>query len=381
MTRRRVVVVSCTEIDYIRTLGAKTGERGWSGQNPGGRARSAIVKAKSKVSDVALRAGVSVATVSRSFNRPATVREEVRTRVIEVARSLGYSPNPAAKALRMQRTHIVGAVVPTLDYAIYAQMLNRFQAALSTSGYMVFMLAVGFDNTDIYEPVRQLVDRGAEALLVVGRIEDKRLQAFLEDNRIPTVTTYSYQHDGAFPSIGFDNYAATRQLADYLIRLGHRDIVMISGPTRGNDRQQSRIGAFRDAAAAAGIEKSTHVIERTYSLLEGAAAMRAIHTEFPATTAVMCNSDVFAFGVLSECKNRGIGVPRDLTVTGFDNQDFASLLDPPLTTIGVPALEMGARSAEALLQAMKTGRAIASIRLDTNLIVRSSTASPAKAKC
>ena len=338
--------------------------------------RIVTMRAKTKVSDVAQRAGVSVATVSRSFNRPATVREEVRKRVIEVARSLGYSPNPAAKALRMQRTHIVGAVVPTLDYAIYAKMLNSFQAALSTSGYMVFMLAVGFDNTDIYEPVRQLVDRGAEALLVVGRIEDKRLQTFLEESRIPTVTTYSYQHDGAFPSIGFDNYAATRQLAEFLIRLGHRDIVMISGPTRGNDRQRNRIRAFRDAAAAVGMEKSTHVIERVYSLLEGAAAMRTIHADFPATTAIMCNSDVFAFGVLSECKNLRIRVPKDLTVTGFDNQDFSGLLDPPLTTIEVPALEMGARSAQALLQAMKTRRPITSIRLDTNLIVRSSTASP-----
>jgi LacI family transcriptional regulator len=372
------MVVSSDEIDYILTIfGAGVKRTGFAGPKaPADGSGIATMKAKTKVSDVAQRAGVSVATVSRSFNRPATVREEVRKRVIEVARSLGYSPNPAAKALRMQRTHIVGAVVPTLDYAIYAQMLNSFQAALSTSGYMVFMLAVGFDNTDIYEPVRQLVDRGAEALLIVGRIEDKRLQAFLEDSRIPTVTTYSYQHDGAFPSIGFDNYAATRQLADFLIRLGHRDIVMISGPTRGNDRQQNRIRAFRDAAAAAGIDRSTHVIERTYSLLEGAAAMRSIHTEFPATTAVMCNSDVFAFGVLSECKNLGIRVPKDLTVTGFDNQDFAGLLDPPLTTIDVPALDMGARSAEALLQAMKTRRPIASIRLETNLIVRSSTASP-----
>ncbi|MGH9204760.1 MAG: substrate-binding domain-containing protein, partial [Vicinamibacterales bacterium] len=286
------------------------------------------MRAKTKVSDVALRAGVSVATVSRTFNTPSAVRENVRRRVIEVAQSLGYSPNPAAKALRMQRTHIVGAVVPTLDYAIYARMLNSFQAALSASGYMVFVLAAGFDNTDLYEPVRQLVDRGAEALLVVGRIADKRLQVFLEDGRIPTVTTYSYQADGSFPSIGFDNYAATHQLADFLIRLGHRNMVMISGPTRGNDRQQSRIRAFRDVAAAAGIARTTHVMERTYSLLEGAAAMRTIHAEHPATTAVMCNSDVFAFGVLSECQNLRIGVPKNLTVTGFDNQDFAGLLDP-----------------------------------------------------
>jgi LacI family transcriptional regulator len=332
------------------------------------------MKAKTKVSDVANRAGVSVATVSRSFNNPEAVREDVRRRVIEAAQALGYSPNPAAKALRMQRTHIVGAVVPTLDYAIYAQMLNSFQAAMSAAGYMVFMLAAGFDNTNLYEPVRQLVDRGAEGLLIVGKIEDTRLLKFLEDGRIPTVLTYSYQPDGPFPSIGFDNYAATRQLADFLVRLGHKHMVMISGRTRGNDRQQARVRAFREAAADAGITKTTHVIERPYSLLEGAAAMRSIYVEHPATTAVMCASDVLAFGVLSECKNLRLNVPKDLTVTGFDNQDFTALLDPPLTTVDVPALEMGARSGEALLSIMNTRRKIVSVRLETNLIVRASAA-------
>ena len=334
------------------------------------------MKPKTKVSDVARRAGVSVATVSRSYNQPGAVREDVRKRVMSAAQTLGYSPNPAAKALRMQRTHIVGAIVPTLDYAIYAQMLNSFQAELSASGHMVFVLTVGFDNTHLYEPVRLLVDRGAEALLIVGRIEDERARRFLQERRIPTVTTYSYQADDPIPSIGFDNYAATRQLVDFLLRLGHRRIVMISGPTKGNDRQQSRIRAFREAAAEAGIAKSAHVIERSYSLPEGAAVMRGIHADLPATTAIVCNSDVFAFGVLAECKNLHIRVPDILTVTGFDNQDFAGLLDPPLTTIAVPAAEMGVRSAEALLGAVKTGRRIDSVRLDTNLIVRGSTARP-----
>jgi LacI family transcriptional regulator len=334
------------------------------------------MKARTKVSDVARRAGVSVASVSRTFNAPDAVREDVRRRVLEAAQSLGYSPNPAAKALRMQRTHIVGAVVPTLDYAIYAQMLNSFQTAMSASGYMVFVLTAGFDNTNLYEPVRQLVDRGAEGLLIVGRIEDKRLESFLEDGRIPTVTTYSYQAEGAFASIGFDNYAATRQLVDLLIRLGHRKLVMIAGPTRGNDRQQSRVRAFREAAAAAGIARTAHVLERVYSLPGGAAAMRAIHAEHPEATAIVCNSDVLAFGVLAECKSLCIQVPQDLTVTGFDNQEFAALLDPPLTTIEVPAFEMGVRSAETLLNVMQTRRRSASVRLETSLILRASAASP-----
>lgn len=334
------------------------------------------MKTKTKVSDVARRAGVSVATVSRSFNTPAAVREDLRRRVIAAAQALGYSPNPAAKALRMQRTHIVGAIVPTLDYAIYAQMLNGFQTVLSASGYMVFVLTVGFDNSHLYDPMRLLVDRGAEALLVVGRIEDDRARKFLRERRIPTVTTYSYQADDPVPSIGFDNYAATRQLVEFLLRLGHRRLVMAAGPTRGNDRQQSRIRAFREAAADAGIVKSAQVIERAYSIPEGAAVLRTVRTDYPATTAVICNSDVFAFGVLAECRNLGLRIPRDLTVTGFDNQDFAALLDPPLTTISVPAAEMGRRSAEALLTAVRTGAPIEPVRLETNLIVRASAASP-----
>jgi LacI family transcriptional regulator len=274
----------------------------------------------------------------------------------------------------MQRTHIVGAVVPTLDYAIYARMLNKFQETMTASGYMVFMLAAGFDNSKIYEPVRQLVDRGAEGLLIVGRVEDELLLRFLKERRIATVLTYSYLPDAAFPSIGFDNYESTRQVIDYLLLLGHRDIAMISGRTRGNDRQQSRVRAFRDAVAKSGAAKRCHALERPYSLNEGAAAMRMIRSDYPKTTAVMCASDVLAFGVLAECKKLKIRVPLDLVVTGYDNQDFSALLDPPLTTVDVPAGEMGTRSAEALLTIMAGSSKIASVELKTSLIVRGSTA-------
>jgi LacI family transcriptional regulator len=163
-----------------------------------------------------------------------------------------------------------------------------------------------------------------------------------------------------------------RQLADYLVLLGHKNMVMISGRTCSNDRQQSRVRAFREAVAQAGITKTCHVIERPYSLVEGAAAMRSIYAEYPTTTAVMCASDVLAFGVMSECKKLKINVSGDLTVSCFDNQDFTALLDPPLTAVDVPAVEMGNRSAESLLAAMGSHRKIESVRLETNLIIRSS---------
>lgn len=305
------------------------------------------------MTDVARAADVSVATVSRAFNIPAIVRDDVRERVMAAASSLGYSPNPAAKALRLQRTNIFGAAIPTLDYGIFARMVNSFQERLSQSGHSVLVATTGFDNRSLLDTIRGLVECGAQAVLTTGRVEDDALREFLRETRTPVVTTYSYQERDQIPSIGFDNYAATGVVVDYLLRLGHRNIVMVAARTKGNDRQEARVRCFRDMMAAAGLAKCAHVMGKDYAfvLADGIDAMRRIHRELPATTAVVCNSDVFAFGVLAECRKLGIRVPEDLSVTGFDDFDFAALTDPPLTTVAVPAKEMGIKAAEALLDA------------------------------
>jgi LacI family transcriptional regulator len=337
---------------------------------------------KPNVVDVAKAAGVSIATVSRSFNAPDTVRDNVRTRVIEIASRLGYSPNPAAKALRLQKTNMMGAVIPTLDYAFFARLVNSFQEALSRAGHIAIVITTGFDNRHLFEKVQLLVEHGAEGLLLVGRIEDVKLRDYLVEKQIPIVTTYSYQADEVFPSIGFDNYAATQQLVRYLLGMGHSEITMIAGRTAGNDRQEARVHAFRDTMAAAGLGKTAHVIEKPYvqALSEGAEAMRRIDAEYPGTTAVVCNNDVFAVSVIAECRKRGICVPEDLSVTGFDDLDLASVLDPQLTTIAVPSRDMGVRAAEALLNAVLHRREILSVRLETSLVARASTAAPSKAR-
>jgi len=120
------------------------------------------VPAKSGVKAVAEAAGVSIATVSRVLNNPDSVNVEMRARVQEVAARLRYMPNSAAKALRMQRTRLIGAVIPTLDHAFFARMMDAFQEALVTSGYMVLVITVGFDNSQIFGDVRQLIERGVE---------------------------------------------------------------------------------------------------------------------------------------------------------------------------------------------------------------------------
>lgn len=337
---------------------------------------STTKKSPSRVNviDVAKAAGVSVATVSRSFNLPHHVRDDVREKVLEVARKMGYTPNSAAKALRSRKTNVIGAIIPTLDHAIYAKMINSFQAKLAQYGYVVHVLSCGFDSRTIYEKVRLLVERGAEGLLVVGDIADPELTKYLKEYRMPVICTYSYFEGKEFPFIGFDNYIATQQLVQYLHGLGHRHMAMLTGPIQGNDRQQARVKAFVETLndSSGGCTHAIYESTAGYSIEFGDTTMRRIHMEKPEVTAVICNSDVIAFGVLSACKKLGVDVPKRMTVVGYDNLEFAEYLDPPLTTLAIPATEMGQLSAEALLAHLKNGTEIKPALLGTQLIIRQS---------
>lgn len=328
------------------------------------------------VAAVAKAAGVSKSTVSRAFNLPDLVREDVRVKILEIAARMNYRPHPAARALRSQRTHIFGAAIPTLDYAIYARMVNEFETRLSSLGASTIVITTGFDNRDVFESVRQLVDRGAEALLLVGEVQDARLRDYLRQSQIPVVTTYSSPPDRSVPSVGFDNYMATAGAIDYLIGLGHREFAMIAGSTAGNDRQQARIAAYRDMIAKAGANGKDRVYCHEFEMRGGANVMKQILRDHPETTAVICNSDVFAIGAMSACRKLGLRVPEDISIVGCDDFDFAELLEPPLTTIAVPAAEMGAIAAQALWEAVARQRPVVAQDVATRLVVRGSTAPP-----
>lgn len=326
------------------------------------------------VTDVAKAAGVSVATVSRSFNLPHHVRDDVREKVLQTASKMGYTPNSAAKALRLQKTNVIGAIIPTLDHSIYATMVKSFQDKLAEYGYVVYVLSCGFDSNSIYDSVRLLVERGAEALLIVGDVADPDLTRYLKEYRMPVVCTYSYFDNRAFPFIGFDNYQATKQLTEYLLGLGHRNMAMLTGPMQGNDRQQARHSAFLDALKEHK-SKCTHFTYESaggYTIEFGEKTLRRIRLECPEVTAIICNSDVIAFGVLSACKKMGIDVPREMSVVGYDNLEFAEYLEPPLTTLAIPAAEMGLRSAEAIIANLKNGTEIKPLLLGTQLMIRQS---------
>jgi LacI family transcriptional regulator len=214
--------------------------------------------------------------------------------------------------------------------------------------------------------------------MMVGRIDDAELLRFIRDRGVIVVTTYSIEASSPLPSVGFDNYRTIRQMVEYLLRLGHRRLAMIAGPTKGNDRQQARIKAFQDVRSEHRIRDRWPVVERSYldALDQGASALREIHTEHPEVTAIVCNSDSLAFGALAECRRLALDVPGHFSIVGHDDQDFAARLDPPLSTIAVPARQMGSIAAEQLIGRIERSEPLQTVSLPAEFIVRGSAGPP-----
>ena len=243
---------------------------------------------------------------------------------------------------------------------------------MGEASHLVAVLASGFDNAHVPDKARSLIEHGCEALLLIGQVYDPELLLLLQQRRIPTVSTYSVTTDVVIPSIGFDNREAMLRALEHAFDLGHRDILLLLGPVKGNDRQIARRAAFIEAMTQRK-QPSSRIVECTYSIEAGEQAFRSKWEDDGRFTCVLCSSDVLAFGVLAECRRHGVRVPEDMSVIGFDDLDFAERLDPPLTTVRIPSEDMGHRSAEAILLALQEGRAIQPQTLEAPLIVRKST--------
>ena len=329
--------------------------------------------------DVAARARCSTASVSRVLNQPDLVKAELRARVVSAMRQLGYMPNSAARALRSRRTHIMGIVIPTLNYAIYARLVEGLQLKLAANGYSLLVATSEYDLGREEERARVLIERGVEALVLIGDTHQPTLYRLLETTGLPYVNTYVYQADGAHPCIGFDNRLATAQITEFLLGLGHRIFGMISAATAGNDRAAERVAGVRTTLERHGLRLAPDAVYQCpYSIASGREGFRYLRSLDTSPTAVVCGNDVLAIGALIEARALGVRVPEDVSIVGFDNLEFAAHLEPPLTTIDVPAKEMGESAADFLVRRV-TGQAVnQAIHLEPKLIVRR-TSGPAPA--
>src|SRR5690606_1136663 len=252
-------------------------------------------RARSGGKDVARLAGVSTATVSRVLNNPERVDPRTRHRVLEAAARLRYVPHGAARSLRSHRSKMVGAVVPSFDYALYARTTSALHQRLAARGYSLVLAEQHYDLDEELLVARQLVQHGVDAFVFVGVDHHPALFSLLEDYGRPYVLTWGIDPMGRHPTIGFDNQAATREVTRHLVALGHRRFGLLSAPVEGNDRARTRGAGVREALAENGLALADGYVQYApISLVAAGQAMERLLALPRPPTAVVATNDVFA---------------------------------------------------------------------------------------
>jgi len=350
-------------------------------ENGGPRKRLRKGRASSGVTlqDVAEHAEVSTATVSRYLTSPDQVREERRTRIQSAIETLGYIPHGAAQALASQRSRTIGAIVPTLDNAIFARGIQEFQQRLQGAGYTLFVASNDYSLDEERTQAENLIMRGVDGIMLIGLDHDERLFARLEQMGMPYINTWSYVRDSPHPCIGFDNFNAARRQANYLLDIGHQRFGILCGITHDNDRARDRLDGARSALAAHGVTVPDSMIyECPYDIAASREKTKRLLAADSPPTAIICGNDIIAYGALLECQASGQRVPDDVTVVGFDDLPMSQHMQPGLTTVHVPSGAMGRKAADYLLARLNGEEAPAKIELEANLILRASAAPPRK---
>jgi LacI family transcriptional regulator len=323
--------------------------------------------------DVARRAKVSTATVSRCLSKPDTVKGTTRDRVMQVVSDLGYTPNFGAQAMVAKRSNTIGAVIPTMDNAIFAMGLQAFQEEISKQGSNLLVASSSYKKDLEEKQIRSLVARGVDGLLLIGDDRNEEIYAYLRKRHIPYVLAWNYRKTGAKHTyVGFNNFQAAYDMARLVIERGHRNIAMIAGVTVGNDRAFDRLAGTRKALQDSGLEaEGFKVIESEYSFGAAGNALEKILQGADRPTAVICGNDVLAVGAILRAKELGIKVPDDISVTGFDDIELATVVEPGVTTVHVPHRRMGTSAAQVLFNALRQQRVRGS-RFETHIVERRS---------
>jgi DNA-binding LacI/PurR family transcriptional regulator len=328
--------------------------------------------------DVAALAGVSTTTVSFVLNeRPgASISPATRDRVRAAAAQLGYQPHASARGLAGGQSHLLGLVLrqspeQVAEDALLAETLRGLSSAARSAHYRVLVEPLGF-NATYGDLIRS---RGTDGLVVSGpRVDDAELASLARDGA-PIVIQGSLPSSD-LPSVDVDNVAAARTATSYLVELGHRVIGCITNAplqyTAARDRREGYRLALRDAGI--GVDEQL-VVEANFDAASGRRAMARLLAQ-AGLTAVFVASDVVAFGAMAALRESGRRVPDDVSIVGFDDIPLAAYLDPPLTTIHLPAHDLGRAAGVALLDGIHGRQVEPRTVLPTELVIRSSTAPP-----
>ncbi|HKB18728.1 MAG TPA: LacI family DNA-binding transcriptional regulator [Candidatus Dormibacteraeota bacterium] len=333
------------------------------------------------INDIAKRAGLSKASVSRALNGKQDVDPDTRQRVMTLATQMGYVPSASARALSNGRSNCLGLLVPTLTWPWILEVLRGVAAEIESSGYSLILYTTAEGEESERAFMSQVVPAGAvDGLALVIPLGMLDYVEHLAKGGLPVVVVDDRGHYPDLPTVATTNVEGGRTATRHLIEEGRQRIAMLNGPHDfGCNRE--RLEGYKSALKEAGLRfDPRHVIDSDFKETGGASAMSALLEADPRLDAVFVANDMMAFGAMRALRSAGRLIPDDVAVVGFDDVPASAMTHPPLTTIRQPLYEMG-RTAASMVMAAVRGEPIAQrIELPTSLVIRESSGKPDRVK-
>jgi LacI family transcriptional regulator len=325
------------------------------------------------IRDVAREAGVSVATVSRVFNRSGPVRETTRRRITEVAARLRYTPNSAARSLSLRQTETIGVLLPDLYGEFFSEVIRGIDQLVQREGWHLLVSSSHNERADLDSALRAMRGRVDGLLVMSPGLDASALSENLPAN-LPVVLLNCEVAGRAFDSLNIDNCGGAMAVTEHLLGLGHERVGVITGPARNHDSRE-RLRGTRSVLEARGRGLPAGLVyEGDFSEASGFRGALALLEGARRPSAIIAGNDSMAVGALSALADAGVRVPQDMAVVGFDDIPIARYVSPPLTTVRVSIPELGSRAAARLLEALEQGPGRERVQelLPTELVVRRS---------
>lgn len=310
-------------------------------------------KRKADIVSVATAAKVSASTVSRYFNHPELLKPDTRKKIDSAVRRTGYIRNRAAQTIHGIRSGTIGVLVPTLDHAIFAEVVQAFSDEVEEHGFTILLASHGYDPQREYAILRKMLEHRVDGIVLTGLDHDKAVFQLIDSQDIPAVLMWNYSEDTPYPCIGADNDMAGTLIAEHILGLGHRDIACMMPPVIGNDRANARRNAVMRTLNAAGVTvRPEWQLTTVYSISASKRDAVDLLSQHTRPTALICGNDILATGAIYGATAIGLAVPDDISITGIGDFKGAGEIEPSLTTVRIPAKHIGRETGLAITAAI-----------------------------
>ena len=327
------------------------------------------------IKDVAKRAGVGIATVSRTLHGSSQVSPETAARVLKVVEELGYQPNTTAQSLVSGRSHMLGLVVSDITNPFFPELVKGFEDVALQNGYDVLVASTNYDPARTALCVQRMIERKIDGVAIMTSEVDPSLTDTLARRKVPLVFLDVGRVGKGVSNVKVDYGEGIAQAVEHLSGLGHHRIAFISGPSllaSARERRDMFITRLQDPCV--GRRREVLIEEGNHRVDGGLEAMQRLLEREPRPTAVIASNDLTAIGAMRAIRQQGLRVPEDISVVGFDDIQMAEFTEPPLTTVRLLRTEVARLACDALLQSIRTHGAGVEFHMGTALVVRCSTA-------